>query len=142
MAIAHQPRFRAAPAEDCSVTGCVYPVQARGWCHKHYQHWREYGDPIEVKPRPPSVYLTTQDIIDMLAGRVSYRQIDHWIRVGTITAANRSRGSGTYRQFTRAEASAICEFVDELNRTTAHLDRLRSGEVFAELLAAHIEVTP
>lgn len=29
----------------CSITGCENPNRARGWCVKHYQHWRRYGKP-------------------------------------------------------------------------------------------------
>jgi 5-methylcytosine-specific restriction endonuclease McrA len=31
----------------CSVDGCAGDVIARGWCSKHYQKWRKYGDPME-----------------------------------------------------------------------------------------------
>lgn len=30
----------------CSIEGCENPVQARGWCSKHYKRWSEYGDPL------------------------------------------------------------------------------------------------
>lgn len=38
----------------CSIDGCGMPVQARGWCHKHYQRWRTTGttDPAPPRERP------------------------------------------------------------------------------------------
>lgn len=30
---------------SCSVDGCSNPARQRGWCLKHYNHWREWGDP-------------------------------------------------------------------------------------------------
>lgn len=33
----------------CSVPGCDRPVRARGWCNKHWQRWREHGDPEIVQ---------------------------------------------------------------------------------------------
>jgi hypothetical protein len=33
----------------CSVSDCERPVQARGWCRKHYERWRLHGDPHFVR---------------------------------------------------------------------------------------------
>jgi hypothetical protein len=32
----------------CSIDGCEKPVQARGWCSKHYKRWNERGDPLNA----------------------------------------------------------------------------------------------
>lgn len=32
----------------CSVDGCDRPVQARGWCFRHWKRWRKYGNPQHV----------------------------------------------------------------------------------------------
>lgn len=29
----------------CSIENCANSVRARGWCGKHYERWRTYGDP-------------------------------------------------------------------------------------------------
>jgi hypothetical protein len=34
----------------CSVEGCERAPVARGWCGKHYQRWRNHGDPLKVVP--------------------------------------------------------------------------------------------
>ena len=33
----------------CKEDGCENNVRARGWCPKHYQCWRKYGDPLFTK---------------------------------------------------------------------------------------------
>lgn len=39
----------------CSISGCGGPVRARGWCSKHYQRWRNHGDPLTMlKPQSPN----------------------------------------------------------------------------------------
>ena len=30
----------------CSIDGCAEMLVARGWCSKHYQRWRQHGDPL------------------------------------------------------------------------------------------------
>jgi hypothetical protein len=30
----------------CTIDGCDKRVDARGWCHKHYEQWRKTGDPL------------------------------------------------------------------------------------------------
>ena len=39
----------------CAVDDCDRPVLARGWCSKHYQKWRTYGDPCAGYERPTCV---------------------------------------------------------------------------------------
>ena len=34
----------------CVIPGCGSPLLARGWCAKHYQRWRNYGDPNHTPP--------------------------------------------------------------------------------------------
>lgn len=35
----------------CDVGGCSRPARARGWCVRHYQRWRRWGDPTASGPR-------------------------------------------------------------------------------------------
>lgn len=43
------------PDRTCSIDGCGKPFLARGWCRKHYQRWRNNGDPLKAKfDRAPS----------------------------------------------------------------------------------------
>jgi hypothetical protein len=37
--------LRVKPKEPCSIDGCDRPVEARSWCHTHYEHYRTYGSP-------------------------------------------------------------------------------------------------
>lgn len=43
-------------ADDvCSVEGCENRATKRGWCGKHYQRWRKYGDPLTLKHLPRGI---------------------------------------------------------------------------------------
>ena len=33
---------------ECWVGGCVRPMDAQGYCNKHYNRWREWGIPYEL----------------------------------------------------------------------------------------------
>lgn len=58
----------------CSVEGCknvVGPKSARGLCNKHYQRWRQYGDPREPshKPKSKAFQRCSVEGCDRLTGR-------------------------------------------------------------------------
>jgi hypothetical protein len=36
----------------CDIDGCTARHVARGWCSKHYQKWKQYGDPLHVERLP------------------------------------------------------------------------------------------
>ncbi len=38
----------------CSIDDCASPVQARGWCVKHYYRWLRHGDTATVLGAPPA----------------------------------------------------------------------------------------
>lgn len=33
---------------ECSIDGCHSRVVARGWCSRHYQRWKNHGDPTKT----------------------------------------------------------------------------------------------
>jgi len=39
------------PGKTCKINGCDGPVFGRGWCNKHYQRWKNNGDPLLAKRR-------------------------------------------------------------------------------------------
>lgn len=36
----------------CSILDCPVRCWARGWCKRHYEHWRIYGNPLATHPQP------------------------------------------------------------------------------------------
>jgi len=45
----------------CLVEGCGRAARARGWCGKHYERWRRWGDPQGTPP--PKVIPTNEEIL-------------------------------------------------------------------------------
>ena|SRR5690606_21582586 len=51
----------------CAVLGCTSSNHARGWCSKHYQRWKKYGDPeythneTDLRKRVERVGYTVSD---------------------------------------------------------------------------------
>jgi hypothetical protein len=43
------PQTGELPLLLCSVDGCKQPVQARGFCPKHYRRLMRHGDPLARK---------------------------------------------------------------------------------------------
>lgn len=88
-----------------------------------------------MNPLPPrGVVLSTHEVLALLDGRATYRQIDYWIRSGRITIANTARGSGAYRTFTRVEVEALIAYVDVYERHTTLAAQFASGQVWRELI--------
>jgi len=80
--------------------------------------------------------MTTPQVLAALDGRITFRQLDHWIRTGAISIGyGRARGSGNRRTFTPAEVAALKAFATawEMNRTMTEL--LHDGSVWADCLA-------
>jgi hypothetical protein len=56
--------------------------------------------------------LTTHDALEAVDNRVTYRQLDYWLRTRRITLADQARGSGHHRVWTPVEVAALQEFVN------------------------------
>ena len=59
---------------NCSVKGCENLAHARGWCGKHYQRWKKYGDPahsVKVREHPEGTRRSYR------GGYVEVRSPDH-----------------------------------------------------------------
>ena len=44
----HNLQHKTKPT--CSIEGCDQPHKGYGYCEKHYQRWKKWGDPHLVKP--------------------------------------------------------------------------------------------
>lgn len=76
-------------------------------------------------------------VVDQLrrARTGSYRKVDYWLRTGRISITDAGDGSGSARDLTEAEAEALILWAQEWTSLNEQLDRLRSGERWAELHA-------
>lgn len=87
------------------------------------------NEPSRPKEEDGSVAL-----VQKLAGRVTYRQIDYWCRTGQITLEHPGDGPGSRRRISPAEAFAIEAVVSEVEELNLRIDRLRSGAFFKNAL--------
>lgn len=79
--------------------------------------------------------IGTLEVLRLLGDRITYRQLDYWIRTGRVQVADSGEGSGTRRRFTPREVEALKRYVNlELNHDRAEED-LRSGRAWARILA-------
>jgi hypothetical protein len=78
--------------------------------------------------------LGTHAALDAVDNRITYRQLDYWIRSRIITLADQRHGSGHHRVFTPAEVAALVEFVNayEMHRDMTGL--FADGSVWASCL--------
>jgi len=56
--------------------------------------------------------MTSHGVLAAVDNRVTYRQLDYWLRTRRITLAGTVRGSGHHREWTPVEAAAFAEFVN------------------------------
>jgi very-short-patch-repair endonuclease len=56
----------------CNVEGCENVVHGRGWCNKHWQRWKNTGDPLgSLPPNNPARYLTGKPLSAAHKGKLS-----------------------------------------------------------------------
>ena len=69
----------------------------------------------------------------LMAG-VSYRQLDHWLRVGTINPClDANPGSGRPRRFSAEDVDVLCEVVANWRNAQAVVEDFRSGQLWTEV---------
>lgn len=79
----------------------------------------------------PQTYSTRE--VAMLAG-VSYRQLDYWIRVGTVKPRGESMlpGSGHYRQFTPEDVDVLLAVIGRWRDAEKIVVAFRRGQLWDE----------
>lgn len=78
--------------------------------------------------------ITSNQLIDSLDGRLSYRMFHYWCRTGRVQLAYDAEGSGTRRLITPAEAAAIHALVDEVEAINARQEAVCDGSFFLAAL--------
>lgn len=94
---------------ECSIPGCEKPVEARGWCNKHYWRWRRNGDPLAGRA---SVASATETMAGEARGYYERIVLNHDIDACLIWPFNRNRhGYGRLRVGKRMKVVArmVCE---------------------------------
>lgn len=78
------------------------------------------------------------EVLETVDHRITYRQLDHWIRTGRVTLAQgRSPGSGNHRLMSPIEVAALADYIrihDQIGEVAA---LLASGEAWTQLVAKH-----
>ena len=77
---------------------------------------------------------TSTEVLKILGGKITYRQLDSWTRTGQIRLAHPYNGPGSRRRFTTAEVIALIDLVDRYTALQQQLDEIRSGAIFEQLM--------
>lgn len=78
--------------------------------------------------------MTTTDALAAVDNRVTFRQVDYWLRTRRIRLADESRGSGSRRAWSPAEVAALAEFVNVIETHRAMTEMLADGSVWVDCL--------
>lgn len=78
--------------------------------------------------------MTTRAALAAVDNRVTYRQVDYWIRCGWLRLAADKHGTGNYRVWSPAEVAALAEFVNVYETHRAMTEMLADGSVWADCL--------
>lgn len=81
--------------------------------------------------------MTSHEVVALLDGRISYRQLDWWIRTGRIQIDDQRHGSGHHRTFTPVEVAALLDYVDLHERVAELLALMANGTAYAQMLTRH-----
>lgn len=94
--------FELPPKQErlCSVDGCSTKYDSNGYCQKHYQRWKKYGDPLRVlevheykKPLPRFCSLPDCSSPYKSDGYCS-KHYERWKAHGNPFTVLRNRGEG------------------------------------------------
>lgn len=81
--------------------------------------------------------MTSSEVVAALDGRITYRQLDHWLRTGRIQIADQRHGSGYHRSFTPVEVAALTDYVALHERVSELLGLMADGSAFAGMVDQH-----
>jgi len=82
--------------------------------------------------------LSSSEVVEQLAGRMTYRQLDYWIRVGRVTPSitldeKLPSGRAPDRRWSLADVIALERILDMLESHERDIDRLSSGQMWEDL---------
>lgn len=85
---------------------------------------------------------STRQVLALLDHRLTYRQLDYWIRRGIVVIECDAKGSGSQRRFNDAEVRALCDALDARDAAAATLAAFQAGELYRARLALHDALEP
>lgn len=78
--------------------------------------------------------LSSSEVIRLLDNRLSYRQLDYWVRTGRISPSVRDAlGTGDRRVWSPADVRVLAEILEVLDRHKRELADLSTGTMWAQL---------
>lgn len=94
-------KLRSRP-QPCTIDGCGGKVLARGYCRRHYERDRKYGDPnLRGVPGGPKFTPAALD-----AAGITPRRRNHWVDLGLIEG-KRDKRTGRFTWTTDATRQAL-----------------------------------
>lgn len=119
----------------CSIEGCEGRPVGRGWCAKHYQRWRKYGDP-HTTHTPNLVYGASVE--ERFWSKVNKTE-ECWL----WTASTNRKGYGTFRYEGSSKLAHGIAYLWEVGEVPEGLQLEHLCRVRNCVRVAHLEaVTP
>jgi hypothetical protein len=94
----------------CVVSDCTAPRVARGWCWRHYQRWRNHGDPLAwVRPAAaPRPRIPRPTVEERFWRRVDKHASGCWLWTGCVREDGYGRFYLKATREQRAHTFAYC----------------------------------
>jgi hypothetical protein len=91
---------------DCSVEGCPDWARIKGWCHKHYGHWRAHGDPLYTPMTGPEMIAEIEWLLEGGMGSFYVAEALHRDRLTIARLLNRHKRYDLAARFERVDDAA------------------------------------
>jgi DNA-binding transcriptional MerR regulator len=75
---------------------------------------------------------TSMEVIELLNHAITYRQLDHWCRTGTIYIDGDTAGSGHHRMFTTDDIEALRLFAVRYRQIHEQLESCYDGTMWSK----------
>jgi hypothetical protein len=105
------------------------PVDARTYMHPDQRGNLHRPSSMDL----PEGYRTSAEVLEVCGGRITYRQLDYWLRTGKITCELLYPGSGGLRGFSSDDVRCLLMLLEQLEWAKMIISSVDSGDLWRSL---------